>query len=66
MSGYPELFGCGTAAVVSPVSRLVSPTFDVAVGDGFAGPVTAAVRDRLTGIQFGTVEDAHGWMRRVV
>lgn len=61
-----ELFGCGTAAVVSPVSRLVSPAFDVAVGDGFAGPVTAAVRDRLTGIQFGTVEDAHGWMRRVV
>ncbi len=61
-----EVFGCGTAAVVSPVSRLVSEWFDVTVADGFAGPVTEGVRDRLTGIQFGTAEDTHGWMRRVL
>ena len=61
-----EVFSCGTAAVVSPVSRLVSESFDVAVGDGSAGPVTAAVRDELVGIQFGIRPDVHGWMRRVV
>jgi len=61
-----EVFACGTAAVVSPVARLVSQTFDVTLGDGMAGPVTAGVRDRLVGIHYGTVEDTLGWMRRVV
>ncbi len=60
-----ELFACGTAAVVTPVARLVSPEFDLTVGGGEPGEVTMAVRDRLTGIQYGRVEDAFGWMRTV-
>jgi branched-chain amino acid aminotransferase len=61
-----ELFACGTAAVVSPVGRLVSSEFDVAVGDGMAGPVTTAARDALIGIQYGLAGDVHGWMLRIV
>lgn len=60
-----ELFACGTAAVVSPVGRLVSGEFDVAVGDGQIGPVTAAARDALIGIQYGLLDDPHGWMLRI-
>ena len=61
-----EVFGCGTAAVVTPVSRLVSEDFDVALGDGSAGKVAMSVRETLTGIQYGRLPDTHGWMRRVV
>ncbi|NTV40536.1 MAG: branched-chain amino acid aminotransferase [Demequinaceae bacterium] len=61
-----ELFACGTAAVVSPVGRLVSGEFDVAVGDGNIGPVTTAARDALIGIQYGLAEDTHGWMLRIL
>jgi branched-chain amino acid aminotransferase len=60
-----ELFACGTAAVVTPVARLVSPDFDLTVGKGEPGAVTMAVRERLTGIQYGRAEDIFGWMRTV-
>lgn len=60
-----ELFACGTAAVVTPVARLVSPDFDLTVGEGAPGEVTMSVRERLTGIQYGRVEDTFGWMRTV-
>jgi len=60
-----EIFACGTAAVITPVGRLVSPDFDYTVGSGDSGKVTMALRERLTGIQYGRVEDVFGWMRTV-
>lgn len=60
-----EVFACGTAAVITPVGRLASPSFDVTVGGGEAGPVTMGIRQRLTDIQYGRDEDTYGWMRRV-
>ena len=61
-----EVFACGTAAVVTPVARLISETFDVSLGDGDTGAVTAQVRDSLMGIQYGTAPDTHEWMHRVL
>ena len=61
-----EVFACGTGAVVNPIGRLVGDGFDQAVGDGTTGPVTAAVRERLTDIQYGRVPDTYGWMHRLV
>ncbi|MFW2513325.1 branched-chain amino acid aminotransferase [Demequina sp. SO4-13] len=60
-----EAFACGTAAVVTPIARLVSPDHDVVVGDGGPGVVTMALRQRLTDIQYGRADDLMGWMRRV-
>jgi branched-chain amino acid aminotransferase len=60
-----EIFACGTAAVVTPVGRLVSPDFDYTVGSGDSGEVTMALRETLMGIQYGLVDDVHGWMRTV-
>ncbi|MDN4481261.1 branched-chain amino acid aminotransferase [Demequina muriae] len=60
-----EAFACGTAAVVTPIARLVSPDHDVVVGDGGPGTVTMALRQRLTDIQYGRADDVMGWMRRV-
>ncbi|WP_234985806.1 branched-chain amino acid aminotransferase [Demequina sp. NBRC 110051] len=61
-----EAFACGTAAVVTPIARLVSPDFDVLVGDGGSGAVTSWLRETLTDIQYGRADDALGWMRRVL
>lgn len=62
-----ELFACGTAAVVTPIARLVSDDLDVAVrGAGEGGSVADAVLARLTDLQYGRGEDTHGWMRRVL
>jgi branched-chain amino acid aminotransferase len=60
-----EFFACGTAAVVTPVARLVSPDFDLTVGEGEPGEVTMAMREQLTGIQYGRVTDTFGWMRTI-
>lgn len=61
-----EVFACGTGAAVSPIGRLVGESFDLTVADGATGPVTDDVRRRLTGIQYGRLEDTHGWMYRLV
>jgi len=60
-----EVFACGTAAVVTPVGRLAGEDFDLVVGDGGIGAVTAAVRQQLTDIQYGRAADPHGWMYRL-
>ena len=60
-----EVFACGTAAVITPVSRVKSADDEFTVGDGKPGAVTMALRDTLTGIQRGTFADTHGWMTRL-
>jgi len=56
-----EFFGCGTAAVVSPVGTLAYDDQRVQIGDGGIGPVTAWLYDTLTAIQWGRAEDKKGW-----
>lgn len=60
-----EVFACGTAAVVTPIGRLVGDDFDAAVGDGRPGELTMSIRSELTDIQTGRSADRHGWMRRL-
>ncbi|CAM4077610.1 MULTISPECIES: branched-chain amino acid aminotransferase [Tsukamurella] len=57
-----EVFACGTAAVITPVGHVKGATEDFLIGDGQPGEITMALRETLTGIQRGTVEDKHGWM----
>ncbi len=61
-----ELFACGTAAVITPIGTLRNDegTFTVAAGE--TGETTAALRKNLLDIQYGRVEDTHGWLRRVL
>lgn len=60
-----EIFACGTAAVVSPVGAAKSAQGTWVTGDGNPGPITMQIRETLLGIQHGTVEDKHGWNKRV-
>ncbi len=56
-----EAWGCGTAAVVSPIGELNYNGQKYAVNNGEIGPVTQHLYDTLTGIQWGKLEDTYGW-----
>jgi branched-chain amino acid aminotransferase len=60
-----ECFGCGTAAVISPVGVLSYKGIDHQVHNNTAGPVSKHLYDQLTGIQYGQVEDPFGWVESV-
>ncbi|ORB82917.1 branched chain amino acid aminotransferase [Mycobacterium kansasii] len=60
-----EVFACGTAAVITPVSRVKYGDVEFTIADGQPGELTMALRDTLTGIQRGTFADTHGWMSRL-
>lgn len=58
-----EVFGTGTAAVISPVDRLGDGGIDYAVGKkGEAGTIASMLLDVLTGIQTGAIADKFDWV----
>jgi branched-chain amino acid aminotransferase len=61
-----EVFACGTAAVITPVGSVKSANTEWTVGSGEPGPITMQLREQLTGIQTGKVEDTHGWMHALL
>jgi branched-chain amino acid aminotransferase len=58
-----EVFGSGTAAVVSPVGELSFDTKRVVINDGVPGPVAKMLYEEITSIQRGTKPDPYGWMK---
>ena len=57
-----EVFGCGTAAVVSPVGLLALGGREYVVNDNRPGPVAKRLLDELVGIQCGRRDDPFGWV----
>ncbi len=57
-----EAWGCGTAAVVSPIGRLAYGDKEYVIGGGEIGEVTQRLYDILTGIQWGKLKDTFGWV----
>ena len=60
-----EAWGTGTAAVVSPIGHLFYNGKEYTVADNKIGELTQKLYDELTGIQWGRVEDKHGWTVKV-
>ena len=60
-----EVFACGTAAVVTPIALLKGDGFESGSVDAPAGELTMSLRQELTDIQYGRIEDRHGWMTRL-
>ena len=60
-----EAWGCGTAAVVSPIGKLAYGDKEYVVGGGKIGEVTQKLYDILTGIQWGKVEDTFNWVYKL-
>ena len=60
-----EVFGAGTAAVISPVGMLAYNGQDFQVGKGETGPVAIRFYKHLTGIQYGKKSDPFGWLELI-
>jgi branched-chain amino acid aminotransferase len=59
---------CGTAAVISPVGKIVDHGKEICLPAGMTemGPVTKKLYDTLTGIQMGRLEAPKGWIHEIV
>ena len=70
LDSFEEVGGCGTAVVITPISHIdIKPVLEAPevarefrfCPDGEVGPVSKKLYARITGIQFGELEDTHGW-----
>jgi branched-chain amino acid aminotransferase len=61
---FAECGLCGTAAVISPVGKIVDHGKEICLPAGMAemGPVTKKLYETLTGIQMGRIEAPEGWI----
>ena len=57
-----EVFGSGTAAVISPVRHLSWQDEVIVIGDGGVGPIAHKLYKTITDIQYGLAEDSFGWI----
>jgi len=60
-----EAWGCGTAAVVSPIGELCYKDVKYPINNGEIGEVTQMLYDTLTGIQWGKISDSYGWTHEI-
>lgn len=65
LSEFSECGLCGTAAVISPVGKIVNHDEEICFPSGMEemGPVTKKLYDTLTGIQMGRIEAPEGWIK---
>ena len=61
---FAECGLCGTAAVISPIGKIVDHGKEICFPSGMEemGPITKKLRDTLTGIQMGEIEAPEGWI----
>lgn len=60
-----EVFGTGTAAVISPVGQLLWDDKKMVINNGKIGEISQMVYDTITGIQWGKIADTFGWSTEV-
>ncbi|MBP2651511.1 MAG: branched-chain amino acid aminotransferase [Firmicutes bacterium] len=60
-----EVFGSGTAAVISPVGELSWKGQKIVINNNQTGPFAQKLFDYVTGLQYGKVEDTFGWVETV-
>ncbi len=65
LKDFAECGLCGTAAVISPVGKIVNGDDVIAFPSGMEemGPITKKLYDTLTGIQMGRIEAPEGWIK---
>ena len=65
---FAECGLCGTAAVISPVGKIVDHGKEICLPSGMdeMGPVTKKLYETLTGIQMGRIEAPKGWIQVIV
>ena len=61
LADMSEAAACGTACVISPITKVLDPDKDVTYHFGEPGPVLTKLYHALQDIQYGRAEDKHGW-----
>lgn len=61
-----EMFGCGTAAIIAPVKKFFYHDQDYQVADGKTGELAARLYKYILDLQYGRIDDPHGWRVRVL
>ncbi len=67
LEDFAECGLCGTAAVISPVGKIVDHGNEICLPSGMEefGPITKKLYDTLTGIQMGRIEAPEGWIHEI-
>lgn len=65
LSDFAECGLCGTAAVISPVGKIVDHGKEIVYGMNEMGPVTKKLYDTLRGIQMGLIEAPKSWIEEI-
>ena len=67
LESFEECGLCGTAAVISPVGKIVDHGREICFPSGMdeMGPTTKKLYDTLTGIQMGTIDAPEGWICKI-
>lgn len=67
LSEFAECGLCGTAAVISPVGKVVDHGKEICFPSGMKdmGPITKKLYETLTGIQMGKIEAPEGWIYKI-
>ena len=65
LADFVECGLCGTAAVISPVGKIVDHGKEIVYGMDDMGPVTKKLYETLRGIQMGEVEAPEGWIETI-
>ena len=60
-----EAWGCGTAAVISPIGELCYQDVKYSINGGKIGEVSQYLYDTITGIQLGKLEDKYSWIYKI-
>ena len=60
-----EVFGTGTAAVISPVDEIQYRDTNININHGQIGPIARRLFDEITGIHYGEIPDTHGWIYNI-
>jgi len=60
--GLKEVFGSGTAAVISPVGTIKFAGKEITIGDGNVGPLASKLFSNLMDIQYGKADDPFQWI----
>lgn len=63
--GLEEVFGTGTAAVISPVGGMTWEERSIKINGGEMGELTGKLYDELTGMQYGVREDKFDWIKAI-
>ena len=65
---FAECGLCGTAAVISPVGKIVDHGNEICFPSGMEemGPITKKLYDTLTGIQMGRIKAPEGWIKEIL